>query len=149
MRRQGKRKRIHAIEHGRFRTQSIHTTVRDYAGITWFPRYRIDAEPAVTVSMAEETTERRLHRVGEAARFAERRTGGFSGGNAVRDMIFDHPTADDDAEMAVLGGMLMSRTPSARVSQAIDVPISASHRPSTGDHISPVRSATRSTRCSY
>lgn len=47
---------------------------------------------------------------------------GFSGGNAVRDMIFDRiPPHDDDAEMAVLGGMLMSKDAIGEVSQTIDV----------------------------
>ena len=43
-------------------------------------------------------------------------------GQPVRDAIFDRvPPHDDDAEMAVLGGMLMSKDAIGEVSQMIDV----------------------------
>jgi replicative DNA helicase len=43
-------------------------------------------------------------------------------GTAVRDALFDRvPPHDDDAEMAVLGGMLMSKDAIGEVSQMIDV----------------------------
>ena len=39
-----------------------------------------------------------------------------------RDMLFDRvPPHDDDAEMAVLGGMLMSKDAIGEVSQMIDI----------------------------
>ena len=48
-------------------------------------------------------------------------TSGASGASS-RDVIFDRvPPHDDDAEMAVLGGMLMSKDAIGEVSQMIDV----------------------------
>ncbi|WP_239512381.1 replicative DNA helicase [Bifidobacterium aerophilum] len=48
--------------------------------------------------------------------------GGTGGDAPVRDALFDRvPPHDDDAEMAVLGGMLMSKDAIGEVSQMIDV----------------------------
>ena len=73
--------------------------------------------------MAEETTWNGAPAQGRRnGRFTPSGGNGFSGGNAVRDMIFDRiPPHDDDAEMAVLGGMLMSKDAIGEVSQMIDV----------------------------
>ncbi|MBT1161982.1 replicative DNA helicase [Bifidobacterium sp. SO1] len=49
-------------------------------------------------------------------------TGGSGNAAPVRDALFDRvPPHDDDAEMAVLGGMLMSKDAIGEVSQMIDV----------------------------
>ena len=62
----------HAIEHGEIRTQSIHTTVRDYAQVLWFSsvsnRYRGSTDDCGWCSWQKRLLGTApLHRVGETA----------------------------------------------------------------------------------
>lgn len=76
-----------------------------------------------------------LERMADAVAWEDKRSDGGSGGytggssyvsgstgSSAHDPLFDRvPPHDDDAEMAVLGGMLMSKDAIGEVSQMIDV----------------------------
>ena len=81
-----------------------------------------DGDALYSVSMAEGITWDEADRGAHTDRDRGRDSRGNASGAPIRDALFDRvPPHDDDAEMAVLGGMLMSKDAIGEVSQMIDV----------------------------
>jgi len=100
--------------------ESHRNIIREVAQVLWF--FPVHHTSKSWRSMAESNSWNNGLNQGQNRGFSGNGSISGASGTAIRDAIFDRvPPHDDAAEMAVLGGMLMSKDAIGEVSQMIDI----------------------------